>query len=145
MLDFNSAARRTKDTLGENADALSSLWHKKQLEYTWLRSLMGAYAPFWQFTGEALDYAMDTLAIADDELRQRLMQLYLTLDPTSSSMLFCRLMKSKSISTTRPSTSLLLTGSASPRSLSVIELLGCRWRFAFRIQGRVVQSLRSAV
>jgi 2-haloacid dehalogenase len=81
LLDFNSAAGRAKDTLGDNADALSSLWRQKQLEYTWLRSLMGAYAPFWQVTGEALDYAMEALAIADDELRQRLMQLYLALDP----------------------------------------------------------------
>ncbi|PSH62925.1 haloacid dehalogenase type II [Phyllobacterium brassicacearum] len=81
LLDFDSPARRAKDTLGKNAEALSSVWRQKQLEYTWLRSLMGAYAPFWQVTGEALDYAMETLGIADNELRQRLMQLYLALNP----------------------------------------------------------------
>jgi 2-haloacid dehalogenase len=81
LLDFNSAASHAKDALGKDAEALSSIWRQKQLEYTWLRSLMGAYAPFWQVTGEALDYAMDALGIADDELRERLMQLYLTLDP----------------------------------------------------------------
>jgi 2-haloacid dehalogenase len=81
LLDFNSSVGRAKDTLGENADALSSTWRQKQLEYTWLRSLMGAYAPFWQITGEALDYAMEARGIADNGLRQHLMQLYLTLDP----------------------------------------------------------------
>jgi 2-haloacid dehalogenase len=40
------------------ADALSRLWRQKQLEYTWLRSLMRAHADFWQVTGEALDYAL---------------------------------------------------------------------------------------
>ncbi|MDP9812959.1 2-haloacid dehalogenase [Rhizobium tibeticum] len=80
LLDFSSAAVRAKDILGENAHALTNIWRQKQLEYTWLRSLMGAYVPFWQVTRDALDYALDTLGIADDRLRERLMQLYLTLD-----------------------------------------------------------------
>jgi len=100
LLDFNSAARHAaKDTLGENADALSSLWRQKQLEYTWLRSLMGAYAPFWQVTGEALDYAMDMLGIADDKLRQRLMQLYLALDPFPEVPATLRILKQAGIKT----------------------------------------------
>jgi len=80
LFDFNSAAARCKDALGDQADALSALWRTKQLEYTWLRALMGRHAPFWQVTGEALDYAMETLAIDDGALRDRLMQLYLELD-----------------------------------------------------------------
>lgn len=80
LLDFNSAAARAKDVLGEKAESLSEIWRQKQLQYTWLRALMGAHAPFWQVTGDALDYALDTLRIADDGLRERLMQLYLTLD-----------------------------------------------------------------
>jgi 2-haloacid dehalogenase len=99
LLDFNSAAGRAKDTLGDNADALSSLWRQKQLEYTWLRSLMGAYAPFWQVTGEALDYAMEALAIADDELRQRLMQFYLALDPFPEVAATLKILKQAGIKT----------------------------------------------
>ena len=99
LLDFSSAARRAKDTLGENADALSGLWRQKQLEYTWLRSLMGAYAPFWQVTGEALDYAMEALAIADDELRQRLMQFYLALDPFPEVAATLKILKQAGIKT----------------------------------------------
>lgn len=80
LFDFNSAVARCKETLGERADALSALWRTKQLQYTWLRALMGRHAPFWQVTGEALDYAMETLAIDDGALRDRLMQLYRELD-----------------------------------------------------------------
>jgi 2-haloacid dehalogenase len=56
------------------------MWRQKQLEYTWLRSLMGAYADFWQVTGEGLDYALAANGIADADLRRRLMDLYLSLD-----------------------------------------------------------------
>lgn len=80
LLDFNSAARGAKDALGDKVEALSELWRQKQLQYTWLRALMGTHAPFWQVTGEALDYALDAHDIADASLRERLMQLYLSLD-----------------------------------------------------------------
>jgi len=56
------------------------MWRQKQLEYTWLRSLMGAHADFWLVTGDALDYALESHGIDDAALRDRLMQLYLTLD-----------------------------------------------------------------
>lgn len=80
LLDFNSATARAKGVLREKAAPLSEIWRQKQLQYTWLRSLMGAHAPFWQVTGEALDYALDAVDIEDDDLRSRLMQLYLELD-----------------------------------------------------------------
>jgi 2-haloacid dehalogenase len=81
LYDFNSAADRCRDQLGGKADELSALWRSKQLKYTWLRSLMGAYAPFWQVTGEALDFAMETLGIANAPMRERLMNLYREIDP----------------------------------------------------------------
>jgi len=80
LFDFNAAAAGCRDALGEKADALSALWRTKQLEYTWLRALMGQHAPFWHVTGEALDYALETLEVEDRALRDRLMQLYLELD-----------------------------------------------------------------
>jgi 2-haloacid dehalogenase len=81
LFDFASAAARCKDELGEQAMPLTLLWRDKQLQYTWLRGLQGRHADFWQVTGDALDYAMATLRISDDGLRDRLMDLYLTLDP----------------------------------------------------------------
>ena len=43
LFDVHAPAARLRDTLGERADRLSAVWRTKQLEYTWLRSLMGEY------------------------------------------------------------------------------------------------------
>ena len=82
LFDVGSAAAACHDAaLGERAAALSALWREKQLQYTWLRGLQGRHADFWQVTGDALDFALDTFAIADAGLRTRLMNLYLKLSP----------------------------------------------------------------
>jgi len=80
LFDYNSAAMRCKDALAGNLDRLNALWREKQLQYTWLRSLQGRHVDFWQVTGDALDFAMEEIDMADGALRQRLMNLYLTLD-----------------------------------------------------------------
>ena len=80
LFDVHSAAARCRGDLGDNADRLSALWRQKQLEYSWLRSLMGAHTDFWQITGDALDYAMAAVALDSPALREKLMSLYLTLD-----------------------------------------------------------------
>src|ERR1700726_1677548 len=80
LFDGAAAARSCAGELGEKSSALSSLWRDKQLQYTWLRSLAGRYADFWQVTGEALDFALETLGIDRPGLRERLMTLYLTLE-----------------------------------------------------------------
>jgi 2-haloacid dehalogenase len=62
--------------------ALSTTWRQKQLEYTWLRSLMGRYEDFWVVTESALRYAIRRLGLsASDADVQRLMDAYLTLTP----------------------------------------------------------------
>lgn len=80
LFDVHSAARRAGDALGEKAAGVSAVWRDKQLQYTWLRSLMGTHADFWQVTGEALDFALAAHGIQDDALRARLMELYLSLE-----------------------------------------------------------------
>lgn len=80
LFDYASAAARCRDVLGEKFAALAALWRDKQIQYTWLRSLEGRHADFWRVTGDALDYAMETLGVDDAVLRARLMNLYLTLD-----------------------------------------------------------------
>ena len=80
LFDVNSAAAQAKDALGERWQALADNWRAKQLQYTWLRALMGRHADFWQVTGDALDFAMTSLNINDSTLRDRLMGLYLRLD-----------------------------------------------------------------
>jgi 2-haloacid dehalogenase len=80
LFDTASAARRSAQLLGDKADPLAALWREKQLSYTWLRAVQGRHADFWQVTGDALDFALESLAIERPGLRDRLMQLYLTLD-----------------------------------------------------------------
>lgn len=76
LFDVASASERAQAALGDRWKPLAELWRAKQLQYTWLRSLMGRHADFWHVTGDALDYALEALGIADDALRDRLMALY---------------------------------------------------------------------
>jgi 2-haloacid dehalogenase len=80
LFDFASAAKRCPDIPADKMGALSALWRDKQLQYTWLRSLQGYHADFWQVTGDALDFSLETLQLDKAKLRDPLMQLYLTLD-----------------------------------------------------------------
>ncbi|MBL8705114.1 MAG: haloacid dehalogenase type II [Rhodospirillales bacterium] len=80
LLDFASAVTRSRAAKLPQAAELVKLWRQKQLEYTWLRSLMNRHADFWRVTGESLDYAMEALGLDDPALRAELMQLYLQLD-----------------------------------------------------------------
>lgn len=66
--------------IGDKAQDLAPLWRRKQLEYTWLRSLMGVHADFWHVTRDALDYALKQLEINDTGLADELMTLFLKLD-----------------------------------------------------------------
>lgn len=81
LFDFAAAARKRRDVLGDDIDRLTALWRDKQLQYTWLRAIQEQHADFWQVTGDALDFSLETLAIDKPGLRDHLMELYLTLDP----------------------------------------------------------------
>ena len=81
LFDFNSAVARHRAAIGPKADALAEMWRTKQIQYTWLRNSMGAYAKFWQVTGEALDHCLAAHGIADRSVRDKLMNAYLALDP----------------------------------------------------------------
>jgi 2-haloacid dehalogenase len=81
LFDFASAARSCSDVLGDAVDRVTTLWRDKQLQYTWLRAAQGRHADFWQVTGDALDFTLETLGMAQPALRERLMTLYLRLEP----------------------------------------------------------------
>ena len=76
LFDVATAAERTADELGPRWKTLADLWRARQLQYSWLRSLMGRHADFWEVTGDALDFALDELGLSDAALRERLMALY---------------------------------------------------------------------
>jgi len=80
LFDVHSAVGRLRKTIGPHYAELSACWRSKQLEYTWLRSLMGEHVDFWQVTGDALSYAMAQNTIDNSELHDQLMQAYLSLD-----------------------------------------------------------------
>ncbi|ACL67278.1 haloacid dehalogenase, type II [Anaeromyxobacter dehalogenans 2CP-1] len=76
LFDVASAAAEARGALGDRWQPLAELWRSKQLQYTWLRSLAGRHADFWQVTGDAVDFALEALGLADAALRARLMESY---------------------------------------------------------------------
>ena len=80
LFDVHSAVGRHRARLGEKADAVSAAWRTKQLEYTWLRTIMDRYVDFWRVTGDGLDFALEANGVDDAGLREDLMNAYLTLD-----------------------------------------------------------------
>ena len=66
LFDVHTAVGHHKSRLGDKADAVSAMWRTKQLEYTWLRSLMGEHAAFWQVTGEAQQFLHVTARFVHD-------------------------------------------------------------------------------
>ena len=80
LFDVHAAVRRHAGDVGPDGQVLSEIWRAKQLEYSWTRTLMGAYRDFWALTEEALDYAFAKVPSVDTSLRERLLQAYWRLD-----------------------------------------------------------------
>jgi 2-haloacid dehalogenase len=80
LFDVQSPVNKLSGEIGEKASSLGALWRQKQLEYTWLRSLMGTHADFWVVTRDALNFALAELDISEIGLADELMTLYLKLD-----------------------------------------------------------------
>ncbi|MEM1377253.1 MAG: haloacid dehalogenase type II [Pseudomonadota bacterium] len=80
LFDVHSAMRKLADEVGPDYAAISDTWRNKQLEYSWVRSLMGSYQEFWKLTGDALDFALKHHDRDDAALRDKLMEQYWTLD-----------------------------------------------------------------
>lgn len=80
LFDVQGPISKLAPDIGPHADEISRLWRQKQLEYSWLRSLMGVHADFWHVTGDALDHALDHYGVSEPGLRDELLALYLKLD-----------------------------------------------------------------
>jgi 2-haloacid dehalogenase len=86
LFDVHSVAALAEELAPGNGTALSRLWRTKQLEYTWLQSLMASARfpreDFKAITAHALDYANAALALRlDANARIRLQDAYLHLLP----------------------------------------------------------------
>ena len=77
LFDVGNVSQAARDELPGRWQALAELWRTKQLQYTWLRSLAGHHADFWQVTRDALDHALDSLGLEANGLRERLLHEYL--------------------------------------------------------------------
>jgi 2-haloacid dehalogenase len=82
LFDVHSVATACEAVAPGRGMELSQLWRQKQLEYTWLRSMMGQYLSFEQATADALDYCVARLGLpADAGQRATLCDAYLALQP----------------------------------------------------------------
>lgn len=82
LFDVSSVVAAAERLFPGYGDALSARWRQKQLEYTWLRSLMGAYEDFWEVTAAALRHAARTLGLPlSGDSMAALMDEYLHLRP----------------------------------------------------------------
>jgi len=57
LFNVSGIRQRLETHFGAQASVLDSLWRRKQLEYTWLRGMMGAYLPFSRISRDALAFA----------------------------------------------------------------------------------------
>lgn len=77
-----AAAEPGAGALADHWPRLAEDWRAKQLEYTWLRAIMGAHADFATVTADALDWALEARGLGTERaLRARLLALYDTLPP----------------------------------------------------------------
>lgn len=81
LLDVSSIDERCRDLVPDPARFVA-LWRTKQLEYSFIRTIVDDYVDFWAITAAALDYtaAHFALELPDDDRRQ-LLDAWLTLRP----------------------------------------------------------------
>jgi len=80
LFDVHSVTRLADTLFPGRGAALSAAWRTKQLEYTWLRSLMDRYEDFNRVTTASLDWSLEHLGLeADEAARRALVAEYRTL------------------------------------------------------------------
>jgi len=123
LFDVHSVTRLADTLFPGRGAALSAAWRTKQLEYTWLRSLMGGYEDFNRVTLSALEWSLESLRIeADDAARRALLDEYrrLALFPEVAAAL-------EALAATRP---LAILSNGHPEMLeAVVDHNGLRDRF----------------
>lgn len=129
LFDINSVTKAYCNELGDISEPFSNLWRSKQLEYSWLRSLMNRYEDFWCVTEESLDYALDYFNIKSESLKIKLLKSYKNINcyeevPTTLSKL-----KERGISTA-------ILSNASPSMLNMAiknSKIDCHVDFCFSV------------
>lgn len=82
LYDVHSVAEMIETAFPGRGNYITQVWRLKQLEYSWLRSMMGRYEDFAAVSRESLVYTLGTLGLtADERLIAALMDRYDRLDP----------------------------------------------------------------
>jgi 2-haloacid dehalogenase len=81
LYDVQSVSSLAAKLCGDQGELVTQLWRLKQLEYTWLRGLMGSYEDFWSVTRASLEYSLLAVGISPQPaICDPLMHKYLNLD-----------------------------------------------------------------
>ncbi|MBA5779186.1 haloacid dehalogenase type II [Stappia sp. F7233] len=87
LYDVQSLSSVTEEMFPGKGELITQVWRLKQLEYSWLRSQMGAFRDFWSISQESLAYTLDCLGVAYDKaVFETIMDKYRHLDPYSDTI-----------------------------------------------------------
>lgn len=82
LFDVRSVLSRCEEVFPGQGQEITTLWRVKQLEYSWLRSLMGRYEDFWRLTEDGLRWACLAVGLSPTEAQlEQVLQSYLTISP----------------------------------------------------------------
>ena len=98
LYDIQSVAAVTEEAFPDYGDIITQVWRIKQLEYSWLRALMGRYESFSVVTRESLAYTLRVLGLTyDTEDFERVIEKYLHLDLYPDAMAALTAMKDRKL------------------------------------------------
>ena len=98
LYDIQSVAAVTEEAFPGYGEIITQIWRIKQLEYTWLRSLMRRYEDFSVITQDSLTYTLRCLGLKNDPaVFERIMEKYLHLDLYPDAMAALAAMKDRKL------------------------------------------------
>jgi 2-haloacid dehalogenase len=98
LYDIQSVAAVTEEAFPGYGEIITQVWRIKQLEYTWLRSLMRRYQDFAVVTRDSLAYTLRCLGLQyDADAFERIMEKYLHLDLYPDAVASLSAMKDKKL------------------------------------------------
>src|SRR5699024_1934030 len=69
LFDVHSVEKKCEALYKGHGAEISQIWRQKQLEYSFLRQIMGQYEPFKQVTFDALKFALEKLELSYDDVQ----------------------------------------------------------------------------
>ena len=98
LYDIQSVAAVTEEAFPGYGEIITQVWRIKQLEYTWLRSLMRRYQDFSVITRDSLSYTLRVLGLKPDRgAFERIMDKYLHLDLYPDAMATLKAMRDRKL------------------------------------------------